>query len=386
MVFVRVRQVTCATGMSDELSAMNDRLVQFLARSWKVRELYSRLAQTQAHSHIRRNPGLTFSPSPYAAERADDTNESKSPLYTAHGAFSRPALFLTSRFRTGSTFLWQLMNAIDGVTCYYEPLNARVWVKEAEEPRAASGAGARVDPSHKGVQNYAAQYAGLSHLAAHHSAEWSTHNLWMDAQSFDWPMRRYLAGLIDAVPGYPVLQFNRVDFRLRWLRCQFPAAKIVHLIRNPRAQWHSSLFGQKLAHDITVADFDPFDRFYLGHWTRDLAGVFPILNAPPDLPAYGLFYLLWRLSDLHGRAEADLTIRYEDLLGDITSTLDEILALMNSAPAGPQSALSYDADTMRAMIAPPEREKWKDIASEDWFTAIETEMDDALRALLTPDL
>ena len=36
-----------------------------------------------------------------------------------------------------------------------------------------------------------------------------------------------------------MLQFNRADLRVAWLRQQFPQAKLIHLYRHPRDQWLS---------------------------------------------------------------------------------------------------------------------------------------------------
>ena len=37
------------------------------------------------------------------------------------------AIFITGRFRSGSTLLWNLFRNTLGVTSYYEPLNERRW-------------------------------------------------------------------------------------------------------------------------------------------------------------------------------------------------------------------------------------------------------------------
>jgi hypothetical protein len=40
---------------------------------------------------------------------------------------ARNAVFVTARFRTGSTLLWNIFRHVPGVTAYYEPLNERRW-------------------------------------------------------------------------------------------------------------------------------------------------------------------------------------------------------------------------------------------------------------------
>lgn len=367
------------------ISKLKDYLSSRAARSWQIQRLHAALAHAAGRSQIRPRPALSWAQNPYDHDAA-----APGPAPTP-----RAALMITARYRSGSTFLWQLMNAVDGMTCFYEPLNERIWAEEIKRDAPSGNSGShdpttdgsvpnprgprvspRVDPSHHGAQNYAAQYAGFDTLAHYHSKRWATQHLWMDEASHDWKMHAYLSALIDGSAEYPVLQFNRADFRLRWLRHHFPAAKFVHLIRAPRDQWVSSLYGQTLPHDISIEAFAAHDRFYLGQWADDLSDVFPILRMPPGAPAYGLFYLLWRLSCLHGMDEADLTIRYEDLLSDIPGQMEKILSLTNKAD------LRFDADQLRAMAVQPQYGKWQALAPADWFAGVEREMDAALSAYL----
>ena len=43
----------------------------------------------------------------------------------------RPPIFITARFRTGSTLLWNIFRHIEGCTAYYEPFNERRWFDAA---------------------------------------------------------------------------------------------------------------------------------------------------------------------------------------------------------------------------------------------------------------
>ena len=340
--------------------SLTDKLMNKISDSWKIRELFSNLLYTEKASHSVNGHGLEFKPSPYGQNEVSRNTD-------------RPALFLTSQFRTGSTFLWQLMNAIDQATCYYEPLNARVWVEEAGERN-------RVDPTHKGVKDYAEHYLGLTHLASYHSRDWSYKNLWMDEFSADWGMKNYIDGLIEATDGFPVLQFNRVDFRLKWLRQQFPKAKIVHLIRSPRDQWISSLYGQDIDHETTIGEFAPFDKFYLLPQVKDLREVFPVLNISESEPAYCLFYLLWRLSCLHGTQHADLTIQYENLIEDVGPSIETIMSLID------RGDLRYDKRMAESLIAKPSTEKWKKFASPQWFDQKESAIEKILSSYLGSEI
>ena len=48
-------------------------------------------------------------------------------------------------------------------------------------------------------------------------------------------MKQYVQLLIEKASARPVLQFNRVDFRLPWFRHHFPHATIVHFYRHPKS-------------------------------------------------------------------------------------------------------------------------------------------------------
>src|SRR5262249_51397356 len=153
----------------------------------------------------------------------------------------------------------------EGMTAYYEPLNERRWF----DPRAR---GDRTDPSHRKVSDYWREYDGLEVLGRFYKESWISRDLLMDEGFYDEELRSYVDTLIDRAPGRPVLQFNRIDFRLPWFRRHYPRAKLVHIYRHPRDQWCSSLMGDgdRVGRDATMADFAPHDRFYLRMWAADL--------------------------------------------------------------------------------------------------------------------
>src|SRR5262245_10101110 len=50
----------------------------------------------------------------------------KNQLEAKLSRWSNP-IFITARFRSGSTLIWNLFRHLSGVTAYYEPLNERKW-------------------------------------------------------------------------------------------------------------------------------------------------------------------------------------------------------------------------------------------------------------------
>ena len=115
-------------------------------------------------------------PVPWRADHdlADIYPELPRPVDAGPAPLGGP-IFITGRFRSGSTLLWNLMRHLPGCTAYYEPFNENAW---AAGPLP-------VDPTHKHVTDYWREYAGVRPLAAQFRPEWATRNLFMDASSWD---------------------------------------------------------------------------------------------------------------------------------------------------------------------------------------------------------
>jgi hypothetical protein len=278
-------------------------------------------------------------------------------------ATSRRPVFITARFRSGSTFLWQLFRAIGSVTAYYEPLNERQWFLHPEHNPP-------LDPTHRGLDNYGLEYAQMADLAALFDPNWGHRRLYMDERSHDPRLFCYINELIRRAAGRPVLQFNRVDLRLPWLRARFPDARIVHLYRHPREQWMSIQLNRRIPLDCSVEDFARYDSFYTLAWARDLRVIFPFLEIDQDLHPYALHYYLWRLSFAFGQAYSHLSLSYEDLVSEFARTFGTLLADL-----GIEGADLERLGQLNRGAVPP---RWPDYANCRWFSAIEAECERTL--------
>jgi hypothetical protein len=276
------------------------------------------------------------------------------PFPEASSAKTRsPPIFVTARFRTGSTLLWNLFRHLDGVTAYYEPLNERRWF----DPSTRGG---RVDPTHPHVTDYWTEYEGLPQLGNWYHESWCSHNLYMDADFWNPDLKRFIEILIQGAKGRPVLQFNRMDFRLGWLRHTFPDAIIVHLYRHPRDQWVSTLVDvASFPKEGAPAEFARQDRYYLLGWAKDLRYHFPFLDERRATHPYQLFYYIWRLSYLFGRKYADVSLALEDLVVDPRGTLDQLFANVGIA--------EYDLVKLASLVEAIPQGKWRRYAEEEWF-------------------
>lgn len=280
-------------------------------------------------------------------------------------------VIISARFRSGSTLLWNLFRATEGCTAYYEPFNERRWFDPAAR-------GDRTDPTHRGVADYWREYEGLEDLGRHYRESWISQNLLMGADCWDPAMKRYVEALIDNAANQPILQFNRIDFRLPWFRRHFPRAKLVTLYRHPRDQWISSLVNPSaFPKDGTMADFADHDHFYLRTWACDLKYHFPFLDEGQIAHPYQMFYFIWKLSYLFGRRYAHVSLAYEDILLSPEKCLGELYATLGIG--------GTDVKALARMVEKPRSGRWREYASEDWFREHESYCESVLTTYLQGD-
>ena len=273
----------------------------------------------------------------------------------------KQAAFVTGRFRSGSTLVWNIFRHVPEVTSYYEPFNERRWFDVADR-------GSEVDQTHLGVSDYWAEYNDLPELGRYFEEDWKFRRLYMSGASYDARMHRYIETMIVRAPGRAVLQFNEVDFRLEWLRAWFPGVPIIHIFRHPRDQWCSTLQdAAPTAAQCRVREFEAYDGFYLMRWARDLRHTFPILTMDGDAFAYELYYQVWKLSYLFGQHYAELSLRFEDLIADPRANIQRILETAGMA--------EVDVEPLIPLVSPVRTGKWRECGDAQWFGEIEAKVD-----------
>ncbi|MBZ2167689.1 sulfotransferase [Marinobacter sp. F4216] len=327
---------------------------KFLEKSLRSSTIQSWIIDYFPDTSASRN--VTNYSNPYITKKPLIQNTSKRPI------------FITGRFRSGSTLLWNIFRKINGYTAYYEPFNERRWFDSAYR-------GDFTDNSHRGVDDYWREYEGLDYLGSHYKENWIRHRLFMAENDFDINMYNFIKKLVDDAEGTPVLQFNRVDFRLGWLRNAFPDSSIIHIYRNPRDQWCSSLWGDQNYTKYSKGDQGFNDRFYLNTWVMDLTKQFPFLSEYEDKHRYYHFYMLWKLSYCYGQKYSNSSVSLEDLSNNPSPEIDRILSDINIKPCFHKLDLSF--------IEPP-RSTWRDYADENWFQKIEQDCEEVLDQFLSP--
>jgi hypothetical protein len=169
--------------------------------------------------------------------------------------------------------------------------------------------------------------------------------------------------LIDHAPQQPVLQFNRTDFRLPYLRRQFPDAFIIHLYRDPRKVWESMLRGRSNDESWRFVDFEKFDNFYLSYWYRDLSIAMPwIIQDANNTHPYFIHYMIWQLSQGMASHYADYLLSYERLCEDFEAETTTLFKALGVTP---------DLSALKGLMEKPLSAP---AVNEDFYESIELEV------------
>jgi hypothetical protein len=279
-------------------------------------------------------------------------------------------VFITARFRSGSTLLWNMYEQSAGWRAYYEPCHDNLLAHiRSTAPM----------PSHRGVKAYWESYRPLlADLPDVHRHEFGVTRLLLEADDAWRALERYLRFLVDrSAPRRAALQFNRIDFRLPWLRQRFPDARIVHLWRGARESYASSV------RHLLPGDFDRHDQpnvYDIFEWCVSLAPALPFLADPAIDSFYARHYLLWKLSRLMGERQAHVSLSFErDLAAPDGDGLRRLVeagcfdaadvpaarALVEPVETGSWSLLHQHVDFERTEAA--SEELLDDLGLNDWF-------------------
>jgi glycosyltransferase involved in cell wall biosynthesis len=274
------------------------------------------------------------------------------------------SIFITARFRTGSTMLWNVFRQIPEVTAYYEPLHEKLphWMASKTSPQL----------SHYHVDTYFREYPSVKELSSHHLAEFGVCRLYLEATDQYPQLKQYIQYLLTLAKAgkVSVLQFNRIDFRLPWVKANFPGIPIIHLYRSSREQWLSSI--AQYPHPVeSNQDANPYA---ITSWARDLCQHFPFLAGPFIQHAYQRHYYLWKLSYLAGSQLADVSLSYEEILASPKQTLSTLLQV---------AGLNTQTNLERCLgvIVPKPLQTWNRYQCDEWFTPLEQECETTLTNL-----
>lgn len=273
-------------------------------------------------------------------------------------------IFITARFRSGSTQLWNIFDQAIGYKAYYEPCHDNLLTHIRYTLPMES---------HKGVKDYWAAYQDqLPVIERLHQPEFGISRLLLEANEPWDELSAYIHFLVQgAAPEIPVLQFNRIDFRLPWIRTHFPQARLIHLYRDSRDSYYSMT--RHL--DREGADDPKRGHVYdLLEWSVALADSFPFLANPAIGSLYERHYYLWKLSYLMGHRCSDLSLSYDMHFQD-----DQHAGLNKLSGAGYLDP--NQIDSLIDLIQPEEPGLWAKIHPQSWFQDIENRCEQILDEL-----
>ncbi len=260
--------------------------------------------------------------------------------------------------------IWNLFRRLNNVHTYYEPLHELLpsFLRCPAVPQR----------EHFFVESYFDEYAGASEALALHQNTFASDRIYLEHGDAHAPLKNYLDTLMDAIPEQALgfFKFNRVDFRLGWLKQQYPQIPLLHLARNPRDQWYSSVgaFRQVVENEID------FDHYFTTTWARDLCAQFPFLASPYIEHAYQRFYYLWKLSLIAGQRQADLSVMYEDVLAN---PMDQVAKILKFGGLYSEENLN---SSVQYILANPER-SWVRDHEDAWFADLEQKCEAVLDEL-----
>lgn len=266
-------------------------------------------------------------------------------------------VFIVGRFRSGTSYFWHIFNRLERFRAWYEPLHPQL-------PAQIKHTAPKAD--HVYIQDYWTAYRALDDLSSHHRIEFGSERLYLTAQD-SWPeLRHYLDYLINASGDrQPVLQFNRMDFRLPWLTGFYPHAQLLYLKRDPIQQWISQ---RKHIPQADRNNESYADAYELMQWCADLAPLLPFLAPQKERHGFYRFYCLYRLSVLMGTYYADVVIDLDEDVFNSDNYLSK-LALLDFN--------ENELETARTLKHVPESHELPDQEVEI-LTAIMTEVDGLL--------
>jgi len=235
-------------------------------------------------------------------------------------------VFLSGDFSSGSTLLWLLFRKTGAFHTLYEPLHERLREYLIYPLRSYE--------HHFFSENYFAEYKGYKEVFKLHSDAWGRSDFYLSEDDNGIELYRYLSyiiGMSFSRQDRVALQFNRVAFRLGWLRKNFPEVPIIHIYREPEKQWDSIVRRSQSHHgreDVGQESVN-FSGMGISNWCDQLQEQFPELHAENSNTGYERYLKLYNLSLQQHNLHADLSVKYEDLISNFNEECKKIFNLVD---------------------------------------------------------
>jgi len=215
---------------------------------------------------------------------------------------TKQLIFISGRFCSGTSMLWNIFNQLPQYCAFYEPLHPNLLshIKHVK-PK----------DDHIGIDDYWQNYLNLNDLEKYYSHKFGQQNLYLEKHEQWQDLEHYIKFLIaSSGDRIPVLQFNRMDLRLSWLKNTFPHVTIIHINRQSYPLWISSR--KHLQSDDDKHNESHQDAYDLMQWSVDLAKHFPMLQSNNKRNSYFRHYFIWKLSHRVAQSHADVHLSLEN--------------------------------------------------------------------------
>lgn len=228
-------------------------------------------------------------------------------------------IFISGRFRSGTSMLWNLFEQHPDYHAWYEPLHSNL----LEHIRHV-----KPQKDHLGIQDYWKNYRKIKGLNNHYKSDFGIKRLLMHKHDKWESLKNYIDYLISqSEDKIPVIKFNRMDLRLSWLKNNFPGCKIINIRREPFPLWVSCR--KHIENDADKLNESYADAYELMQWSVELAKDFPMLQKQNSRNSYFRHYFIWKLSNLMADSCSDLILRLEKDFFDSKSGVNKIGKLLN---------------------------------------------------------
>ncbi|MCC3454676.1 sulfotransferase [Microcoleus sp. PH2017_08_TRC_O_A] len=289
----------------------------------------------------------------------------------------KDCVFITGRYRTGTTFLYSLFSSLENTAVFYEPLHPNLLEYLDKEQNVSEQLKALNGHTFKG--NYFEEYKVLNRkiLFSTHQREFSSRKLIMSTVDSYYDLKNYVSFLTRSLPDIPlkVLQFNRVDFRLGWFKKNFSNALIVNLRRNPR-DIYASYRTVNARNTSENNEQEIGSLFYLDDYISILGRLSIPQICVQQMNTYEKIYFLNQLSNLWSDYFADIILDYEELVEDPVGIVSRIASQVKGfEPNWKSEILAAKKDRINV---------WQEYHENSWFLKCESKCDNLIDQLLFP--
>lgn len=275
---------------------------------------------------------------------------------------TKEIIFISGRFRSGTSMLWNVFNQLPQYHTWYEPLHPNLlshikYVKPKQD--------------HIGIDDYWTNYRKLEGIESFYSQKFGQYKFFLEKHESWNALEKYINFLIEhSEDKIPVLQFNRMDLRLSWLKNTFPEATFISINREPYPLWLSS-------RKHILLEFDKEDESYpdgydLMQWSADLSVKFPMLQQKNNRSSYYRHYFIWLLSQKLAKYNSDLQLSLENDFLHTQSGLKKLAQLFQWDNAD-LNLVDVAIQKPKSMQSNPKKDKL--------YSEIETEINNLFQSL-----